>query len=88
MSGTFARRWADLKPRRRRQLLVGQHRLIPTQRVHCEQDVLEIWPAIGALFLKTTAIVLGSEWHSRLSARQPAAKRRFVNSQGREPLVR
>jgi hypothetical protein len=62
-------RWADLKPRLRRQLLAGEYRLEPTRRVHCEQDVLEIWSALDALVLKATAIVLSRQWHSRLSAR-------------------
>ena len=62
-------RWADLKLCLRRQLLAGEYRLDPTRRVHCEQDVLEIWSALDALVLKATAIVLGRYWHSRLSAR-------------------
>jgi RNA-directed DNA polymerase len=62
-------RWADLKLCLRRQLLAGEYRLDPTRRVHCEQDVLEIWSALDALVLKATALVLGRYWHSRLSAR-------------------
>jgi len=62
-------RWAEVKPRLQRDLLLGRYRLSPTRRIHIEGEVLEIWSAEDALVLKAVSIVLSRELHGELSPR-------------------
>ncbi len=62
-------RWAEVKPRLQRDLLLARYRLSPTRRIHIEGEVLEIWSAEDALVLKAVSIVLSRELHGELSPR-------------------
>jgi len=51
-------RWPDIKPILQGQLVDGNYRFNPLQRIRPGNDVLEIWSALDALVLKAIAIVL------------------------------
>jgi len=52
------RRWPDLKPRLRHDLLQGQYRFQPLRRIQAHGERIELWAALDALVLKALAMVL------------------------------
>lgn len=53
------RRWPEIKPQLKRELLDGQYRFQPLRRIRTtDGDVIELWAALDALVLKALAIVL------------------------------
>ncbi len=51
-------RWNNIKPCLQEQLLEGNYRFDVLQRIHRQNDTIELWSALDALVLKAIAIVL------------------------------
>ena len=52
------RRWNNIKPRLRQQLLKGGYRFDALRHIHRSNDTIELWSALDAMVLKAIAVVL------------------------------
>jgi len=62
-------RWEELRPRLQERLRAGVYRIGEVRRVRTGDETIEVWPALDALVLKATALVLAAHWLPALSPR-------------------
>ena len=60
-------RWAELRPRLQEWLRAGVYRIGSVRRFPAGDETIEVWPALDALVLKATALVLTAHWLPDLS---------------------
>jgi RNA-directed DNA polymerase len=60
-------RWDELRPRLQDSLRAGTYRIGSVRRFSTGDETIEVWPALDALVLKATAIVLAAHWVPELS---------------------
>jgi len=60
-------RWDELRPRLQEWLRAGVYRIGAVRRFPAGDETVEVWPALDALVLKATALVLAAHWGPVLS---------------------